>query len=143
MLLRLMDISDYDELYTLWTGTPGMGLRSLDDSREGIARFLARNPATCFVAEEDHRLAGVILCGHDGRRGYIYHTAVHPAFRRRGVGSALVHRALEALRAEGILKAALVVFASNENGNAFWAKIGFDRRDDLVYRNKSLCEENR
>ncbi len=143
MLLRVMTIADYDRAYALWTGTPGMGLRSLDDSREGIARFLRRNPATCFVAEEGGRLAGLLLCGHDGRRGYIYHTAVHPDFRRRGLGKALVDAALGALRAEGIMKAALVVFAANETGNAFWEAIGFETRKDLVYRNKSLNSENR
>ncbi len=143
MLLRVMTTADYDKAYALWTGTPGMGLRSLDDSREGIVRFLRRNPATCFVAEEGDRLAGILLCGHDGRRGYIYHTAVHPDFRRRGLGKALVDAALGALRAEGIMKAALVVFSANETGNAFWEAIGFETRKDLVYRNKSLNSENR
>lgn len=143
MLLRVMTNADYDKAYALWTGTPGMGLRSLDDSREGIVRFLRRNPATCFVAEEEDRLVGILLCGHDGRRGYIYHTAVHPDFRRRGLGKALVDAALGALRAEGIMKAALVVFSANETGNAFWEAIGFETRKDLVYRNKSLNSENR
>lgn len=143
MQLRVMTMADYEEVYSLWTGTAGMGLRSLDDSPAGIERFLRRNPATCFVAEEEGRLAGVILCGHDGRRGYIYHAAVQPDFRRRGVGKLLVDAALNALKAEGILKAALVAFQANQAGNAFWESIGFEKREDLVYRNKSLSDANR
>lgn len=143
MQLRVMTIADYDKVYSLWTETAGMGLRSLDDSPAGIEKFLQRNPSTCFVAEEDGVLAGVILCGHDGRRGYIYHAAVAPQFRRRGVGKLLVDTALTALKEEGILKAALVAFETNALGNAFWESVGFEKRDDLVYRNKSLNEANR
>lgn len=143
MNIRVMVPEDYQKIHTLWTSVPGMGLRSLDDSLEGIARFLRRNPASCFVAEEGGRVAGTILCGHDGRRGYIYHTAVHPGFRRRGVGRGLVDAATDALRAEGIMKVALVVFAANAGGNEFWESIGFTRREDLIYRNKSLNDSNR
>ena len=142
MQIRVMNIKDYDRVYALWTGTPGMGMRSLDDSPAGIGRFLDRNPASCFVAEEGGFLNGAILCGHDGRRGYIYHAAVHPDFRRRGIGRALVQSALQALETEGILKAALVVFETNESGNRFWESVGFSQRGDLVYRNKSLNSQN-
>ncbi len=142
MQLRVMTIADYDKVYSLWTGTAGMGLRSLDDSPAGIEKFLRRNPSTCFVAEEEGILAGVILCGHDGRRGYIYHAAVAPQFRRRGVGKLLVDAALTALKEEGILKAALVAFQTNQLGNAFWESMGFEKREDLVYRNKSLNDAN-
>ena len=142
MQLRVMTIADYDKVYSLWTGTAGMGLRSLDDSPAGIEKFLRRNPSTCFVAEEEGILAGVILCGHDGRRGYIYHAAVAPQFRRSGVGKLLVDAALTALKEEGILKAALVAFQTNQLGNAFWESMGFEKREDLVYRNKSLNDAN-
>ncbi|MDR0896340.1 MAG: GNAT family N-acetyltransferase [Oscillospiraceae bacterium] len=142
MNLRIMTIEDYEQVYALWTATPGMGMRSLDDSREGIARFLARNPATCFVATQHEATAGVILCGHDGRRGYIYHTAVLPQYRGQGLARALVDAATEALRRERIHKVALVVFENNDLGNGFWAHIGFERRDDLVYRNLSLHAGN-
>lgn len=142
MTIRTMTIADYEDVYALWTGTAGMGMRSLDDSPEGIAQFLRRNPSTSFVAEEDGTLAGVLLSGHDGRRGYIYHAAVRPESRGRGTGRLLVDSALNALRAEGINKVALVVFAGNELGNGFWEAIGFSKRDDLVYRNKSINEEN-
>jgi ribosomal protein S18 acetylase RimI-like enzyme len=135
MTIRLMTPADYDAVYALWDGTPGVGLNALDDSREGIARYLARNPTSCFVALEDGGLAGVILAGHDGRRGVIYHMTVSPAQRRKGIGKALVDAALGALKAEGITKVLLVVMKSNDTGNKFWESIGFTEREDLVYRN--------
>lgn len=140
MNIRIMRIEDYDAVYALWLSCAGMGLNDYDDSREGIARFLRRNPAASFVAEEAGQIIGVILAGHDGRRGYIYHTAVHPQYRARGVASRLIGEAIGALEKEGIAKAALVVFDRNEAGNAFWEKMGFTRREDLVYRNRSLRE---
>lgn len=138
MRIRRMTTDDYDRLYALWLSCKGMGLNDVDDSREGIARYLARNPNTCFVAEEEGVLAGAILAGHDGRRGYIYHTAVSPEYRRRRIGAALVESALDALRNEGISKVALVVFSHNEDGNAFWESLGFAMREDLAYRNRAL-----
>jgi ribosomal protein S18 acetylase RimI-like enzyme len=137
-----MKIEDYETVYQLWSETAGMGMRSLDDSFEGIARFLTRNPNTCFVAQEENELVGVILCGNDGRRGYIYHTAVKSDCRKNGIGRALVAAALDALKKEDINKAALVVFNSNELGNKFWESIGFTVRDDLIYRNRSINEAN-
>lgn len=142
MEIRLMSIGDYDNAYELWTNTDGMGIRSLDDSFEGIEKFLKRNPTTNFIAQVENKLVGVILCGHDGRRGYIYHTAVKKDYRGRGIGGALVDAALNALKNEEINKVALVAFASNDLGNKFWKSIGFDKRDDLVYRNFSINEKN-
>ena len=115
-----------------------MGLNTIDDSREGIARYLKRNPNTCFVSEHDRTITGAILAGHDGRHGYIYHTAVNPAYRHQGIGTALVNAALHALANEGIIKVALVVFSRNDAGNAFWERLGFTARGDLTYRNKAL-----
>lgn len=120
-----------------------MGFNNLDDSREGIGKYLKRNPDTCFVALEGDALAGVILCGHDGRRGFIHHMAVAEGYRNNGIGTALVDAALSALRAEGIHKVALVAFKYNEAGNAFWEKMGFTVRDDLNYRNRALSEMKR
>ena len=117
-----------------------MGLNNLDDSREGIERFLKRNPDTCFVAVNQNVIVGVIITGNDGRRGYIYHTAVNSAYRKQGIAKALVEKSMEALKNCGINKVALVVFNKNQNGNAFWEKIGFSVREDLVYRNKNLVE---
>lgn len=138
MEIRLLTMADYPPAYHLWATTPGMGLRELDDSREGFGRFLRRNPATCFAAVENGGLIGTILCGHDGRRGYIYHTAVRNDAREKGVGRALVTAALEALREEGIHKTGLVVFCRNPPGNDFWQALGFVWREDLNYYSKSL-----
>lgn len=140
MKIRLMKIEDYEKVYQLWLSCRGMGLNNLDDSKEGIRRFLDRNPETCFVAEENDEIIGAILAGHDGRRGYIYHTAVAPHYRHQSIGSALVTHAVNALRKCGINKIALVVFSRNEAGNAFWEKNGFTMREDLTYRNKTLTE---
>ena len=138
-----MTIGDYEQIYALWLRSSGMGLNNLDDSREGIAGFLRRNPTTCLVAQEGERVVGVILAGNDGRRGYLYHTAVAPDCRHRGIGSALVQAVLDALAAEGIRKVALVVFSRNQAGNAFWESQGFTVRDDLTYRNRALVEMER
>ena len=138
MKIRDMSIGDYTNAYALWLSCPGIGLHPADDSREGIARFLDRNPKTCFVAEADGRLIGTIMAGNDGRRGYIYHTAVHPNYRGRGIGSALVQAAIQALERLGIGKASLVVLETNADGNVFWEKQGFTVRTDLTYRNKTL-----
>lgn len=143
MEIRLMSIEDYDKVNELWKSTEGMGMRSLDDSFEGIERFLKRNPATNFVAQVENNLVGVIMCGHDGRRAYIYHTAVKKDYRGRGVGRALVDTVIKALKEEGINKVALVVFSSNDLGNKFWQSIGFIKRDDLIYRNLSINENNK
>ncbi|MDY3791776.1 MAG: GNAT family N-acetyltransferase [Oscillospiraceae bacterium] len=140
MTIRKITIGDYEKMYALWLSCKGMGLNDTDDSKEGIKRFLDLNPETCFAACENDRIIGVILAGNDGRRGFIYHTAVSPDCRGRGVGTALVNAALEALKNLGIAKTALVVFDRNETGNAFWEKQGFTARNDLVYRNKALVD---
>ena len=140
MIIRQMVIEDYKQVYDLWIHTTGMGLNNLDDSEEGIAKFLKRNPSTCFVAEQEGKIIGVILAGHDGRRGFIYHTTVNQEYRKQGIGKALADHALDALEKEGIHKVALVVFDRNQLGNAFWENQGFTIRNDLVYRNKSIHE---
>lgn len=135
-----MLVKDYDEIYALWMSCEGMGLNNLDDSRDGIDKFIKRNPDTCFVAEIGNKIVGVIIVGNDGRRGYIYHTAVNPQYRKQGIGFQLVDTAMQALKQCGINKVALVVFDRNENGNAFWQKLGFTVREDLIYRNKAINE---
>ncbi len=123
--IRLFKINDYDEVYDLWKNSVGVGLRSLDDSLEGIRRFLIRNPNTNYVALIDDKIVGVIMAGNDGRRGYIYHLTVKEDHRRKGIASNLVNKCLESLKVEGINKVALVVFSNNEIGNTFWHKLGF------------------
>ena len=138
--IRVMTIDDYEKVYALWMSCKNMGFNNLDDSREGIAKYLRRNPATCFVAECGDSIVGVIFSGHDGRRGFIHHLAVAEDCRRQGIATELLECAVSSLAAEGINKVALLVFNRNEAGNAFWEKNGFTSREDLVYRNKALVE---
>ena len=143
LTIRSMVIDDYDQVDALWLSCAGMGLNNIDDSQVGIEKFLQRNPTTCFVAEIESQIVGAIMAGNDGRRGFIYHTAVDSNFRQRGIGETLVKKALEALQKLKITKVALVVFDKNQIANDFWEKQGFSMRDDLVYRNKSLTETTR
>ena len=140
MTFRKVTIQDYEKLMTLWNSV-GMSRRALnpvDDSIEGIERYLERNPETCFCAVENDVMCGVILTGHDGRRGLIHHMCVNPDYRRQGIAKHLVQLAEEALKKEGIQKVFGVVFKDNEDGNAFWEQQGYTLRTDLNYRNKSL-----
>ncbi len=136
---RLMTIEDYEEAYNLWI-ICGNGLNDKDDSREGIDKYLKRNPSTSYVATCDGRVVGVILCGHDGRRGIIQHTCVAPDMRRYGIGKKLVDLAVNALKTEGINKLFLVAFKKNDKGNAFWESLDFKIREDLNYRDKALTQ---
>ncbi|HIZ16785.1 MAG TPA: GNAT family N-acetyltransferase [Firmicutes bacterium] len=140
MNIRSMSISDYDEVYSLWRSLAGMRLNDTDFSKDGIARVLDRNPETCFVAEDDGKIIGAVIAGSDGRRGYIYHTAVSKEHRRQKVGTKLLDSCLGAFKRHGIIKSAIVVFSSNKDGNAFWKKNGFSVRNDLLYRDKVLLE---
>ena len=140
MQIRTMTIADYEKVYALWMSCKNMGFNDIDDSKEGITRFLERNPNTSFVAMENDELLGIILGGHDGRRGYIYHMSVAENHRKKGIGSSLVEKCLESFKNEKISKVALLVFKYNENGNAFWEKQGFILREDVNYRNIGLCE---
>lgn len=140
MNIRLMTIDDYQKVYDLWSRTPNVGLNDIDDSIEGISKYLNRNQNTCFIAEENTHIIGVILSGHDGRRGYIHHMAVSESKQRQGIGEMLLGKALQALKSEGIHKVALVVFEKNVKGNSFWEKNGFIAREDLIYRNRALAD---
>lgn len=145
---RLVTIDDYDIIYSLWCSTEQSkrALNPVDDSREGIERYLRRNPNTCFLAlseegsGDDPKVVGVILTGHDGRRAIIHHLCVHPSFRRQGIASQLVKEAEAALKKEGISKIFGLVFKDNDDANAFWEREGYSLRTNLNYRNKSLNE---
>ena len=141
-MLRVMAIDDYEEVYRLWKQIHGFGIRSVDDSREGIERFLKRNPTTSVVAEEDGRIVGAILCGHDGRRGCLYHVCVDESYRRRGIGKSMVVFSMDALKKEKINKVSLIAFTKNDIGNAFWNEIGWVQRLDLNYYDFTLNEEH-
>lgn len=133
---------DYDGVYALWKSIKGFGIRSMDDSREGVEAFLRRNPSTSVVAVEDGEIIGSILCGNDGRYGYMYHVCVKEGFRRRGVGKQMVVFCMQALKALGINKMALIAFISNDGGNAFWHQIGWKHREDLNYYDFTLNDTN-
>ena len=142
MTVRTMTIDDYEGVYALWMTIRGFGIRSIDDSKEGVERFLRRNPTTSVVAEADGRIVGSILCGHDGRRGCLYHVCVHADYRRQGIGKAMVVRAMEKLKEEQISKVSLIAFTQNDIGNAFWNTIGWTKRLDLNYYDFVLNEKN-
>ena len=142
MTVRTMTIEDFDQVHALWMTISGIAIRSIDDSREGVERFLRRNPTTSVVAEEDGKIVGSILCGHAGRRGCLYHVCVHKDYRMRGIGKAMVVYAMNALKAEEISKVSLIAFTRNDIGNAFWNRIGWTRRLDLNYYDFTLNEKN-
>ena len=142
--IRNVVIEDYDGIYQLWDSTEQSrrAMNPVDDTREGIERYLKRNPTTCFLAYindgNDEKIVGVILTGHDGRRAIVHHLCINPDFRRQGVASMLVQRAEEALRKEGITKVFGLVFKDNDAANGFWEEQGYSLRTNLNYRNKSL-----
>ena len=137
-----MTIEDYQGVHDLWMTIKGFAIRSIDDSREGVERFLKRNPATSVVAEENGEIVGSILCGHDGRRGFLYHVCVREDCRMRGIGKSMVVRCMEELEKEKISKVSLIAFTENDIGNAFWKEIGWTKREDLNYYDFVLNREN-
>ncbi|MBE7720050.1 GNAT family N-acetyltransferase [Lacrimispora indolis] len=141
-MIRTMTLKDYDKVYELWSGIKGFGLRTVDDSREGVKMFLNRNPATSVVAEEDGKIIGSILCGHDGRRGCMYHVCVAEGYRKHGIGQKMALEAMKRLKEEGINKVSLIAFKSNAVGNEFWNKVGWTFRDDLNYYDFDLNGAN-
>lgn len=141
-MVRAMTIDDYDMVYDLWSRIDGMGLRSIDDSKEGVNKFLKRNPGCSVVAVEDEKVVGAILSGHDGRRGCFYHVCVDPHYRMRGIAKSMVTLALDVMKSEGINKVSLIAFKNNRLGNGFWGELGWTKRDDLNYYDMTTNEEN-
>jgi len=135
--LLVMTLADHDEVIDLWRATEGIGL-TVSDERAAIGAYLARNPGMSFVAVADGRIVGAVLGGHDGRRGYLHHLAVTPAWRHCGIGRALVEASLARLKAAGMLKCNLFLYAHNESGRVFWEKHGWAAREDLVLVQKTL-----
>ena len=142
MTIREMKIEDYDNVFALWKTIKGFGIRSVDDSREGIERFLKWNQGLSVVAEEDGKIVGAILCGSDGRRGCLYHVCVHKDYRRQGIGKTMVIWCMEKLKELQINKVSLIAFTQNDIGNAFWKEIGWTKREDLNYYDFTLNEKN-
>lgn len=140
--IRTMLPSDYDGVYSLWMTIKGFAIRSIDDSKLGVEKFLKRNPTTSVVAEVDGKIVGSILCGHDGRRGCLYHVCVREDYRMHGIGKSMVVFCMKELQKEGISKVSLIAFTKNDIGNAFWKKIGWTKREDLNYYDFTLNTEN-
>jgi len=132
-----MQTEDYSAAHSLWKSLPGMGLSSADQF-ENIKKFLEKNADTCFVAEENNQLVGTVLGGNDGRRGYIYHLAVHTDHQKKGIGKQLTETCLVALRKQGIMKCHIFVISDNEDGIQFWKKIGWEMRDDILVMSRNL-----
>lgn len=135
------DTSHIEDAISLWQSHDGIGL-SGSDSSDQLAAFLERNPGFSFIALNDDSLIGTILCGHDGRRGYIYHLAVADAFRRQGIARTLLDRSLFQLRQNNILKCHAFVFKSNPYAELFWGQNGWQRRDDLIAYSSELVDES-
>lgn len=142
MTIREMKIEDYDNVFALWKTIKGFGIRSVDDSKDGIERFLKWNPGLSVVAEEEGKIVGAILCGSDGRRGCLYHVCVHKDYRRQGIGKTMVIWCMEKLKELQINKVSLIAFTQNDIGNAFWKEIGWTKREDLNYYDFTLNEKN-
>ncbi len=140
--IRVMTPEDYHKVHQLWMKIHGFGIRSIDDSEEGVLRFLDRNPNTSMVALVDNSIVGTILCGHDGRQGSFYHVCVQEEYRKQGIGKAMATACMRALQAEHINKLCLVAFTDNKVGNQFWNEEGWHLRPDLNYYDFPLNDEN-
>jgi len=130
-----MEITDFESVVALWKSSPGIGLSSAD-KKESIKSFLEKNRNTCFVANYGEEMIGTVLCGNDGRRGYMYHLAVKESFKNRGVGKELVNLCLESLEKEGIEKCHIFVYTTNENAIHFYEKTKWKVRNDITIFSK-------
>jgi ribosomal protein S18 acetylase RimI-like enzyme len=138
--IEKMNIKDYEEIHDLWKNTDGMGVNEHDDSRESIEKFILKNPNSCFVVNFDNRIIGTIMGGNDGRRGLIYHLMVKPEHRKNGIGKKLIEKVENSIKKEGISKIYISVFLENEIGNNFWEKNGYEIRDYVNFRSKTLLK---
>lgn len=138
--LREMTIDDYESVYALWSASEGIGLSDAD-SKEGIKRFMERNPGLSYIALDGDQVVGAALCGHDGRRGYIHHLAVINSHRRQGIGRSLVSRCMFALMQIGISKCHLFVFDQNQDAIDFWNKVGWTQRVELMMMSQHLSDQ--
>lgn len=122
---RELGIGDYRAVVALWEASAGVEIAEGDD-QESIARYLARNPGLSRVAVMDGRIIGAVLCGHDGRRGLIYHLAVAQEDRGKGIGRRLTEECAQGLKRLGLKRAILLVAKGNEDARGFWRAAGFE-----------------
>jgi ribosomal protein S18 acetylase RimI-like enzyme len=142
MNIREMTIGDYDDIIAMFRKTPGISVREAD-SRPATETYLIRNPGLSFVALEDSKVIGCVMCGHDGRRGYLQHLVVLPEYRNRGIGEKLFTACIAALQKTGISKTHIFVFKTNDIANKFWADKGWVLRDEInMYSYNSSTHEN-
>ena len=135
LLYRPITADDYAAAIALWNATPGV---RTTETREMFERILERNPGCGCVAMSENQLVGAVLCGHDGRRGYLYHLAVAEAYRRRGIAQTMVEHCLAALKGVAIEKCSIFLFTENASGLAFWSHLGWQERIDLRVLAKDL-----
>jgi len=136
-IIKPMTLGDYDEVLRLWQNAEGVGLNE-SDTRTAIASYLKRNRGMSFVARHGRELIGAVLCGHDGRRGYLHHLAVLPKYRRKGLGTKLVNRCLAELKRLRVLKCNIFLYTHNRHGERFWRANGWEKRGDLCLVQKHL-----
>ena len=130
-------IGDYDDAVALWKSMDGIEICE-GDSRADIAAYFQRNPGLSRVAEVDGKIVGAALCGHDGRRGWIYHLAVAPAYRRQQVAKLLIDACVNGLRAAGLKRAILLVAGDNPSGHEFWLRNGWENIDCAIAMTREL-----
>ena len=130
-------MADYDQTYALWEKTEGLEICE-GDSRAEISEYLKRNPGLSRVAEADGKIVGAALCGHDGRRGWIYHLAVAKEYRGSGVGKLLIDDCARGLREVGLKRAIILVAGDNPTGHEFWLRNGWEDIDGAIAMSKEL-----
>jgi putative acetyltransferase len=135
--ISVMTIKDYAEAYDLWKVSEGIGLSNAD-TRQAIHRYLKHNPGMSFVARVDGKLAGAVLSGTDGRRGYLHHLAVAKLYRKLGVGRQLVEHSIGALGKAGITRCHIFVYRENKTGKIFWEQTGWFERNDLEILSRDI-----
>jgi ribosomal protein S18 acetylase RimI-like enzyme len=140
--IRPMTAEDLEAVIALWRSTPGIGLNESDEPPQ-LRHFLARNPGLSLIAMDGRRLVAAVLCGHDGRRGCLYHMAIAPEYRQQGLGTRLVDRCLAALADERVLKCNALVLVDNEGGQRFWRRGGWSHRSDLILMQRPTEEDAR
>ena len=142
MQLRVMAIQDYEKIKALWKSIDGFYIRSIDDSLEGMQKFLAKNPHTNVVALQNDEIIGTILCGYDGRCAYFYHVCVKKEYRHKKIGKSMVDFVIKSLEKEGATHINLVAFKTNEVGNLFWHEVGWNLKDNVNMYEYILDSDN-